>query len=77
MREWSTARTDPNGQIRTNGKQLASEIELTIANCGDSLNDQDKKMLNSIIDVINTSIDKNIDYGPPCDPACRPRPPIS
>jgi hypothetical protein len=39
-KEWSTARTDPNGQIRANEKHLVSEIELTLANYGDSLSDQ-------------------------------------
>jgi hypothetical protein len=75
--EWSDARTDPNGQIREKGKQLVSEIESTLANCGDSLSDQDKKLLSIGIDVINTEIDKDIDYGPPCDPSCQPGPPIS
>jgi hypothetical protein len=77
MKEWSTARTDPNGQIREKGKQVVSEIESTLANCGDSFSDQDKKSLSSDIDVINTEIEKNIDYGPPCDPACQPGPPIT
>jgi hypothetical protein len=77
MKEWGTASSDPNGQIRANGKQLTSEIGLTLANCGDNLDDHDKLMLTQMMDVINASIDRNIDYGPPCDPTCKPGPPIS
>ena len=67
-KEWSNARTDPNGQIREKGKHLVSELDLTLANCGDNLGQEDKELLSGGIDVINTEIEKNIDYGPPCDP---------
>jgi hypothetical protein len=77
LREWSTATSDPNGRIRTDGKQLASEIGLTLANCDTSLSDHDKLTLTQIGTVINAQIDRNVDYGPPCDPNCKSGPPVS
>ena len=77
MKQWETATSDPNGQIRTDGKQLTSEIGSTLGNCEAYLNDHDKLMLTQMMDVIDASIDRNIDYGPPCDPTCKPGPPIS
>ena len=76
-KEWGTAQTDPNSQIRTDGKQLTSEIGLTLVNCDSFLNDHDKLTLTQMMDVINASIDKNINYGPPCDPMRQSGPPIS
>jgi hypothetical protein len=77
FRVWSTATSDPYGQIRTDGKQLTSEIGLTLVNCDTSLDDHDKLTLTQMKGVIDASIDKNINYGPPCDPLCQPGPPIS
>jgi hypothetical protein len=59
-----TATNDPNGQIRTDGKQLTFEIGLTLVKC-DTLSDHDKLTLTQMMDVINAEIDRNIDYGPP------------
>jgi len=75
--QWETALSDPNGQIRADGKQLTSEIGLTLANCNTSLNDHDKLTLTQAMDVINAEIDKDINYGPPCNPLCQSGPPIS
>jgi hypothetical protein len=77
LREWSTATSDPNGRIRTDGKQLASEIGLTLVNCETSLSDHDKLTLTQMTVVINNSIDKDINYGPPCVPYCARGPPIT
>ena len=77
MGEWATAVSDPNGLIRADGKQLTSEIGLTLVNCDTSLNDHDKLTLTQMKGVIDAQIDQNIDYGPPCDPLCEPGPPIS
>ena len=77
MGEWATAASDPDGLIRADGKQLNSEIGLTLVNCDTSLNDHDKLTLTQMKDVIDAQIDQNIDYGPPCDPLCEPGPPIS
>ena len=77
MRNWSIAVSDPNGQIRNDGKQLASEIGLTLVNCDTNLDDHSKLTLMQLKDVIDAQIDNNIDYGPPCDPYCQPGPPIS
>jgi hypothetical protein len=74
---WSTATSDPSGKIRADGKQLASEIGLTLVNCDSYLDDHDKLTLMQIQEVIDASIDNNINYGPPCDPNCQPGPPIS
>jgi hypothetical protein len=76
MMEWSTAESDPGGQIRNDGKQLTSEIGLTLVNC-DILDDSDKLTLTQMKDVIDASIDENIDFGPPCTPNCQPGPPVS
>lgn len=76
MRKWGTATNDPNGQIRTDGKQLTSEIGLTLVRC-DTLSDHDKLTLTQMMDVINAEIYRNIDYGPPCNPTCKSGPPIS
>lgn len=77
MRDWSIAVSDPNGQIRKDGKQLVSEIGLTLVNCDASLDDHNKLTLMQLKDVIDAQIDNNIDYGPPCDPYCQSGPPIS
>lgn len=77
LREWSIATSDQNGRIRTGGKQLASEIGLTLANRGTSLSDHDKLTLTQIGTVINAQIDRNVDYGPACDPNCKSEPPVS
>jgi hypothetical protein len=45
MGEWATAASDPDGLIRADGKQLTSEIGLTLVNCDTSLNDHDKLTL--------------------------------
>jgi hypothetical protein len=76
-KQWGTATSDPNSQIRTDGKQLASEIGLTLNNCESNLDDHDKLVLTKWMDVINAEIDRNIDFGPPCDPTCKSGPPIS
>jgi hypothetical protein len=70
MYEWDTAEIDPNGKIRDDGKQLTSEIGLTLINCESFLNAEDKLALTQAMDVINASIDNNINYGPPCHPFC-------
>jgi len=44
----SRATSDPNGQIRTNGKQLTSEIGLILVNCESNLGDHDKLTLTQI-----------------------------
>lgn len=77
MTKWHTATEDPNQIIRKEGKQLTSEIGLTMVNCDTYLNDSHKLLLLQMRDVIDASIDKNIDYGPPCDPLCEPGPPIT
>ena len=77
MTKWSTASEDPNQIIRKEGKQITSEIGLTMINCDTNLNDSDKLLLLQMRGVIDTSIDENIDYGPPCDPLCEPGPPIT
>ena len=40
-KQWGTASTDPNGLIRSDGKQPTPKIGLTLANCA-SLSDHDK-----------------------------------
>jgi hypothetical protein len=55
MIDWNTAIIDPN--IRTDGKQLASEIGLTLINCDTLLRDHDKLTLTRAIMAIDTSID--------------------
>jgi hypothetical protein len=79
LREWTTAINDPNGQLRTDGKQLTSEIGLTLrpSTCGATLTDHDKLTLIEMRDLINGSIDRDINYGPPCDPNCARGPPIT
>ena len=76
MKQLGTASSDPNGLIRADGKQLTSEIGLTLANCA-NLSDHDKLTLTQFMDLINAEIDKNINYGPPCNPLCQQGPPIS
>ena len=75
--KWSAAIEDPNQIIREEGKRISSEIGLTMVDCDTNLNDSDKLLLLQMRDIIDTSIDKNIDYGPPCDPLCEPGPPIT
>ena len=50
MRDWETAPNDPNSQISSDGKQLASETGLTLANCDTSLSNHDKLTLTYMMD---------------------------
>jgi hypothetical protein len=59
LRVWGTSTKDPNGLIRSDGKQLTSEIGLTLSKCDTSLNDHDKLTLTQEMDLINAEIDKN------------------
>ena len=75
-KQWSTKDVDVNGIIRSDGKQLTSEIGLTLVNCQPYLDAQNLLDLTNMKMVIDASIDKNINYGPPCDPLCASGPPI-
>jgi hypothetical protein len=78
--EWSeqgsTATTDPNGLIRSDGKQLSSEIEPTVVNCEPYLTAEHLLALTQLKNVIDASINKNIDHGPLCDPLCESGPTV-
>ena len=47
--------------LSADGKQLTSEIGLTLVNCDTSLNDHDKLTLTQMKDVIDAQIDQNIE----------------
>lgn len=58
--QWETTTTDINGLIRSDGKQLASEIGLTLVNCEPYLSAEDLLFLTNMKLVIDDQIDKNI-----------------
>jgi hypothetical protein len=76
LQQWETAASDSHGLLRSDGKQLTSEMGITLVYCG-GLSDHDKLTITQMKDLIDASIDKNIDYGPPCTPLCKPGPPIT
>lgn len=77
LKKWGTATTDPGGQIRTEGRQLSSDMGQLLADCNTVLNDHDKLTLTQMRDLIAYQLDRDINIGPPCNPSCQPGPPIS
>jgi hypothetical protein len=77
IQKWGTSDTDPGGQLRIEGKQISSDIGMTLVQCENVLNDHDKLTLTQIADLINAEIDKDVNFGPPCNPNCASGPPVS
>jgi predicted PurR-regulated permease PerM len=71
---WSTATTDPGGQLRAEGRQISSTIATLLNQCVNVFDDHSKLTLTQMATVISGQIDRNINYGPSNNP---PGPPIT
>ena len=76
-KRWNEYTSDPQGQLRAEGRQLVAEIVAFMKDCADSIDSNTVSLLTSADPIITDQIDRDVNLGPSCDPTSQDGPPIS
>ena len=74
---WGNATNDAGGNIRTEGRQIVSDITTFLVNCQGSYDRSTLHFLLVEAVVFSAEIAGDINYGPPCNPTCASGPPLT